>query len=513
MNRFDAPGAGELVSTTRVSPYLPEVEEEVRRLSGLGRLLTSWGRSFSAKVGIDILRVVDGAVVFAAGWSASLLYLSNHDATWSHHAPAALLGGFLLVNVLQMSGVYHPDRVREPLARLHDLAAALLLVAAGLVALAFVTKTSDEYSRIWAFLWLVLAFLCLVGVRGALSLALARLQPTDNGSWLRRNVAIVGTGQNAKHLVTHLEEARDSSVRIIGLFDNRRGELPETIHGHPVLGDLTDLCNICRRVPIDRIYIALPWTAESAVLDAIAQLECLPVDIRLAPAPLGYKFLNRRVSYLHQLPMINVADRPLGDWARLLKLLEDHVLAIAFLLILAPLMALVAIAIRIDSPGPLLFRQKRYGFNNQLIEVLKFRTMRHELRDENASRLTTRDDPRVTRVGWLLRRTSLDELPQLINVLRGEMSIVGPRPHPIEAKAADRLYQDVVANYAARHKVKPGITGWAQVNGWRGNTETEDDLVQRVEHDIFYLNHWSLLFDCKIIMMTLFKAISGHNAY
>jgi lipopolysaccharide/colanic/teichoic acid biosynthesis glycosyltransferase len=160
-----------------------------------------------------------------------------------------------------------------------------------------------------------------------------------------------------------------------------------------------------------------------------------------------------------------------------------------------------------------LFRQKRYGFNNQLIEVLKFRTMHQDQCDANGTMLTRRDDPRVTRFGRFLRKSSLDELPQLINVLRGEMSIVGPRPHTIEAKAADRLYQDVVSGYAARHKVRPGLTGWAQVNGWRGPTDTEQQIVKRVEHDLWYLDNWSIYFDIKIIVMTVFTVLSGKNAY
>jgi len=210
-----------------------------------------------------------------------------------------------------------------------------------------------------------------------------------------------------------------------------------------------------------------------------------------------------------------------GAHAGLAEVSEDLVahramnmfIAAVAIFVALPLLLLIAIAIKIDSPGPVLFRQKRYGFNNQLIEVLKFRTMRQDACDANGSNLTTPNDPRVTRLGHLLRRSSLDELPQLINVLRGEMSVVGPRPHAIEAKAADQLYQDVVSGYAARHKMKPGLTGWAQVNGWRGPTTTEEQIVKRVEHDLWYLENWSIYFDIKIIVMTAFVALFGKNAY
>ena len=176
-------------------------------------------------------------------------------------------------------------------------------------------------------------------------------------------------------------------------------------------------------------------------------------------------------------------------------------------------MALIAIAIKLESKGPLLFYQKRYGFNHKLIDVCKFRTMYTDLQDNNAEQLTTRDDPRVTRVGAVLRRLSLDELPQLCNVLRGQMSVVGPRPHAISAKAGGRLYGDVVDDYAARHRVKPGITGWAQVNGWRGNTEHEEDIKNRVAHDIYYIENWSVLFDLYIVYRTIGSVLFGKNSY
>jgi Undecaprenyl-phosphate glucose phosphotransferase len=342
---------------------------------------------------------------------------------------------------------------------------------------------------------------------------LSRLRPIAKNGWLRRNVAIVGAGPEAEHLIAHLERVDREGVRLLGLYNERYHELPQAIGGCPVRGSVADLCALCRTVPVDKIYVAMSFSAEEALLDALDQLQCLPVDIRLVVAPLGFRLPNRRVSYLQQLPMIHIADRPLGDWGRLAKQIEDWMVAIVALAALAPAMLLIALAIKIDSPGPVLFRQKRYGFNNQLIEVLKFRTMRRDQCDANGAILTTRDDPRITRLGRFLRRSSLDELPQLFNVLCGEMSIVGPRPHAIEAKAADRLYQDIVTGYAARHKVKPGITGWAQVNGWRGPTDTEDQIVKRVAHDLWYLENWSIYFDIKIIVMTIFAGLFGKNAY
>ena len=174
---------------------------------------------------------------------------------------------------------------------------------------------------------------------------------------------------------------------------------------------------------------------------------------------------------------------------------------------------MIAAAIKLDSPGPVLFRQRRYGLNNEMIEVFKFRTMRADATDRNAERLTARNDPRVTRVGAFLRRTSLDELPQFLNVLRGDMSVVGPRPHATAAKAGGLLYPEAVRGYHARHRVKPGITGWAQVNGWRGETETVEQIARRVECDLYYIEHWTVAFDLWIVLRTVFGGFAGRNAY
>jgi exopolysaccharide biosynthesis polyprenyl glycosylphosphotransferase len=199
--------------------------------------------------------------------------------------------------------------------------------------------------------------------------------------------------------------------------------------------------------------------------------------------------------------------------AQILKSVFDRTIALLALLLLSPVMALVALAIRLDSRGPVLFRQKRLGFNNELIDVWKFRSMYTDRTDANASRLVTRDDPRVTPVGRFIRRTSLDELPQLINVLLGTLSLVGPRPHALHAKAADRLYHEVVDGYFARHKVKPGITGLAQIRGWRGETDTEEKLRSRVASDLEYIESWSLLLDLYILARTPVSLLKSENAY
>ena len=224
--------------------------------------------------------------------------------------------------------------------------------------------------------------------------------------------------------------------------------------------------------------------------------------------------LSKQVySYLGGVPLLDAFARPLSGWGGIVKEVFDRICAAILVVLLAPVFAAVAIMVRLDSPGPVLFRQPRYGFNNQMIEVLKFRSMYHGDTDRFAERLVTRNDARVTRVGRFIRRTSLDELPQLFNVLKGELSLVGPRPHALQARAADTLYEEVVEGYLARHRVKPGVTGWAQINGWRGETDTAQKVERRVEHDLYYIESWSLWLDIKILIRTPLALIVGDNAY
>src|SRR5205823_894157 len=225
-------------------------------------------------------------------------------------------------------------------------------------------------------------------------------------------------------------------------------------------------------------------------------------------------FRPRAYSYIGNVPVLDVLDRPIADWNYVAKWLFDRVVGALLLIVALPVMAACAIAIKLDSHGPVFFRQKRYGFNNELIEVFKFRSMYIDQADATAAKLVIKDDPRVTRVGRILRKMSLDELPQLINVaIKGDLSLVGPRPHALHAKAENQLYDEVVDGYFARHRVKPGITGWAQVNGWRGETDTSEKIQRRVEHDLYYIENWSVLFDCYILARTPFALLAAENAY
>jgi len=246
----------------------------------------------------------------------------------------------------------------------------------------------------------------------------------------------------------------------------------------------------------------MPLSAENRVLEMLTQLWVLPVDIRLSAHMSRLQFTSRAYSYVGDVRMFDMIDRPISDWNHEFKWLFDKLVALVALVLLSPVMLATAIAIKLDSKGPVFFRQKRQGFNNELIEVYKFRSMRVDMLDFDARKSVTKDDPRVTRVGRFIRKTSIDELPQFFNVLTGQLSVVGPRPHALQSKAENLLFYEAVEGYFARHKVKPGITGWAQIHGWRGETDTVDKIMQRVQHDLYYIEKWSILLDLYIVLMT-----------
>ncbi|MGH7461693.1 MAG: undecaprenyl-phosphate glucose phosphotransferase, partial [Longimicrobiales bacterium] len=261
---------------------------------------------------------------------------------------------------------------------------------------------------------------------------------------------------------------------------------------------------------IDQLWIVLPLTADEAIRGLLHELRHSTVDIRLVPDLFSYQLLNYSTENIVGLPVLNLSYSPLSGPNRYAKELLDRLLALGILLVISPLLLLIAAGIKLSSPGPIVFRQMRHGWDGEPFTVYKFRSMHVQPPQQGAYEQARRNDPRVTRLGQFLRRTSLDELPQFINVLQGSMSIVGPRPHPIEM---NDLYCDQVERYMWRHKVKPGITGWAQVNGYRGETDTLDKMRKRVEYDLYYIEHWSLLFDIRIILMTVWKGFADRNAY
>jgi Undecaprenyl-phosphate glucose phosphotransferase len=322
----------------------------------------------------------------------------------------------------------------------------------------------------------------------------------------RQRAVLVGNGPQAARFAASLTGRHDQGVALLGLVDNDAVAAAGS-GGLPYLGPVTALDGMIRRGEVDQVVLCMPWAEERRVRDMQAMLADYPVDVCLAPDLLAYRHNAAEAPRL-----LRLADRPIRGWAAVVKAIEDYVLAIGALAVAAVPMALIALAVRLDSPGPALFRQRRTGFNNRDFYVLKFRTMYHDAADPTVQRQVLAGDPRVTRVGAILRRTSLDELPQIFNVLRGDMSFIGPRPHAPGTRAGDRPFEEVMARYAARHRVKPGLTGLAQVRGWRGPTETEDKLIRRVESDLEYIETWSPWLDLVILVRTLLAVARMRNA-
>jgi Undecaprenyl-phosphate glucose phosphotransferase len=363
----------------------------------------------------------------------------------------------------------------------------------------------------WLGLW---SALCLAHF-GFTRLAVAGwAKPLARSGRFRRRIAIVGGGKAAEDAIKALEHSSAVDCEIVGLFDDRYDERsPKSIRTHHKIGKIAELAQFAREHRIDLIIVAIPFAAEARLLHILKRLWELPVDIRISGQASTLKLSPRAYTYLGQLPLLAVFDRPLTAWGAFLKSAMDRVLAAILIVLLSPVMLAAAAAVRLESKGPVLFKQRRYGFNNELIEIYKFRSMYADKADASAAKLVTKNDPRVTKVGRIIRKTSIDELPQLFNVLTGQLSLVGPRPHATQAKAAEALYEQVVDGYFARHKVKPGITGWAQIKGWRGETDTKEKIEQRVKHDLDYIDRWSLGFDFYIILKTPFALLKSANAY
>jgi Undecaprenyl-phosphate glucose phosphotransferase len=458
------------------------------------------------------VRMAEFALIVAIGLAIYAAYVEDARELFWLYLPATLVIAVLSMFAFQVADIYQVQAFRGIEKQYMRLASAWSVVFLIVIGLSFFAKLGAEYSRVWLGAFYVAGLIALVVERRMLFLLVRKW--TREGRLTRRTV-IVGGGEPGAHVIEELRRQKDAGVKVIGLFDDRGDDRTGTeCAGERKLGSVDDLVEFGRRTRVDLVIFSLPISAENRILQMLKKLWVLPVDIRLSAHANKLTFRPRSYSYIGKVPMLDVADRPIADWDVVMKWLFDKIIGGLLLLLALPLMGAIALAIKLDSRGPVLFKQKRYGFNNDLIEVYKFRSMYADQADATASKLVTKDDPRVTRVGRIIRKASLDELPQLFNVVfKGNLSLVGPRPHAVNAKAEARLYDEAVDGYFARHRVKPGITGWAQVNGWRGETDTHEKLQNRVEHDLEYIENWSVLFDFYILLRTPFALLKSENAY
>lgn len=373
------------------------------------------------------------------------------------------------------------------------LGAAAPVAADGILAL----------NRNWLFAWAVAAPLLLLAMRAPIEQVLARAAPPPAA----RRAVVVGDAASARRLAQLLaQRGRGPAVEIAAALILRRPEddaAPALPGAWPRIASLAALRGVVAQGEADLLLVALPERADRSIAALLRVMAGLAVDILLAPDIARLYAAPARLSSLGGVPFLHLQERPMAGRAAVVKRCEDLALGLPLLLLAAPLMLGIALAIRLTSPGPVFFVQPRLGLNRRLIAVRKFRTLRWETADPAGSRQAVAGDARVTPLGRVLRRTSLDELPQLLNVVEGSMSLVGPRPHALGTRAAGLPFAEAAVDYAARHRVKPGMTGWAQVRGWRGETDTVEKLRARVAHDLHYIAHWSLAFDLRILALTL----------
>lgn len=446
------------------------------------------------------------AYLLAAGaYAASIGYY--YDERLHHSGAIILCINYLLIRISRDGYVAFRGQGKD----LGGSAIGDFVLAAALTGLVVVQLDMlDEFSRGLALYFIGFTIVLLFLSRIAFRMLVSRLM--DEGLIGQRVAVYAESARVAARVAQLLELERLPHLRLVGFADERnRGEKDETDLDY--LGDLDALLDLARKGRLDQVILAVPRISQ-ARLDQISEtLSSAAIDLCVLPRETLELTTSYRVSFLGSLPVFAVWQQPMRDIDGILKEMIDYTVAIIAIVLLSPLLILTAAAIRLESKGPILFRQARFGFNNNEISVLKFRSMYVDRQDQSGAQRTQKNDPRVTRVGRFIRRTSIDELPQLFNVLKGEMSIVGPRPHATMMRVGDKFYFDAVSGYAARHRVKPGITGLAQVRGLRGEIDTAERARKRVEYDIYYIENWSPLLDIRIIIETVFKVFWDKHAY
>ena len=456
-----------------------------------------------------ILRIIDCVGLLLAGLLSYWLRFSNLDLSITYKN-VLLLGVLIGAASLSFFGAYRAWRGATFTSEIQCVVSATLTTFLLLIISGFVTQSSELFSRIWVVSWLLTSTTTILVYRLILRKTLGALRAKGFNI---RAVIIIGDGALAQQVADRLEQHPEMGLIVQGIIGTHEQVNGLTTHKGtvvPCLGNLNDLESIAKKNKTDQVWIALPMSEVEKMEQVQSTLSNSSIAIRMVPDIFGFRLLNQSMTEVAGLPVINIStSHMLEGKNRFLKSLEDKILASIILLLISPILITLAIIIKLTSKGPILFKQYRTGANGQDFKVYKFRSM--VVHNEEGGKVTqaTKGDSRITPIGAFMRRTSLDELPQFINVLQGRMSIVGPRPH---ALAHNEHYKTLVESYMRRHMVKPGITGWAQVNGFRGETDTIDKMESRVEYDLYYIENWSVWFDLRIIFLTVFKGFIHKNA-
>jgi len=457
---------------------------------------------------VDFLRLADSFIIIFAAMIAYKFrfneWIPNIDF-WGLIAIAPLL---YLVYMHLINGYrsFIPSRAKIGIT---GLTMGMALTFCTLMIWAYFSKTSAAYSRLWTGQWIVATIMLVVGVRLCVTILLRHTGHAE--IMLPQAVILTDDCEYSAKILDYLDaQSEDMSVAIrrnFSIFPMPPNSMDEARYAG---GSLENLIQYIRTHPVDYLLLVLSEGGYSRLGNVVDKIQELSVTILSVPVEFFQQTETYDWTILSGIPFKRLSIQPFGKRGWWLKAVEDYVLGSLFLIIAAPVMAVIAIAIKVSSPGPVFFTQLRHGFNGEEIVVFKFRSMTVDRREETNVPQATKDDHRVSKIGRFLRKTSLDELPQLFNVLRGDMSLVGPRPHAV---AHNKIYESKVIDYLSRHRVKPGITGWAQVNGWRGETDTVEKMAERVRHDLYYIKHWSPILDLRILLMTIFLIIADENAY
>jgi Undecaprenyl-phosphate glucose phosphotransferase len=452
-----------------------------------------------------LARMFDVAIIVLGAFLASQIRFDEVEGRSFYLAFVAFAAAFSLA-VFPIFGVYESWRGRSKTALTGQLALGWLVVQVCAMALMFSLHKIDFVSRLWFVYWTAISGGVMIAGRLVIHVVLAKMR---NAGLNQHQVAIAGCGEHCDAIIRKMDAAPTAGFRATAAYNVQAKNSPMNTRV-PVFEEHEAFANYVRTQNVDEVWLALPLTEERTILKLVDEFRNDLVNIRFMPDVRALALFEGSVTNLLGVPTINLAASPLPPNAMLQKAIFDGFFAAGALIALTPVLLACAVAVKLSSRGPVFFKQRRKGADGRVFTIYKFRSMRLHEQKAGVLEQAKRGDARITRVGAFLRRTSLDELPQFFNVLRGDMSVVGPRPHALEH---DDLYQKVVSGYIHRYRIKPGITGWAQVNGFRGETDRIEKMEGRVAHDLYYLGNWSFGLDMKIIFATIFKGLRHTNAY
>jgi putative colanic acid biosynthesis UDP-glucose lipid carrier transferase len=459
-----------------------------------------------------LYRTVDLVAVASAAFLAGIAMFPGLSWLTLSYQVAILIALLLVIIVFDRLDLYAPWRGRGLSEQLGRLALAWAIVFGFMIVMAFLVQLSASFSRGWAVAWFLFGCLTLSLARGVALFALRLLR---SRGWNHKQVIIVGAGEWGRRIAERVQTTEWIGFDIKCFVDPEPERWETQMNGFNLAGHYDRLPSLLATGDVDEVWICMPLhVREKEGVDHVENvrrlLEHSLVNKRIVPDIAEFRILENPMTEIAGIPFINLSTSPHQGINRITKMLEDLILGSLIFVLTVPLMMVIAILVKSTSRGPVFFSQPRHGWDGKPFNVLKFRTMYLHQEENGAVTQADRNDGRVTPLGRFLRSTSLDELPQFINVLKGEMSLVGPRPHAV---VHNEHYKDLIDSYMQRHRVKPGITGWAQVNGWRGRTDTLEKMERRVELDLFYIEHWSLSFDFKILLLTLIRGFRHSNAY